>query len=151
MGFLADSPYIKPMDLKINLSVDGIATSDNDTNEIISNDVIQKISFAAGGEKNEYDFVTYVAKDKRDNRYCHVFDCDILSDDVLATIGQIFNILQDDIADDLEKDQSEVAKLSDKIDNPLYHAMAGNKPRNDTATLNVAYDDSESNDNALYD
>ena len=56
----------------------GIATSDLGSNEIISNDDIKKISFAAGGSQNEYDFITYVAKDKRDNRYCHVFDCSIL-------------------------------------------------------------------------
>jgi hypothetical protein len=42
------------MDLKINMSVEGIATSSLDENEIISNDVITKISFAAGGEKGEY-------------------------------------------------------------------------------------------------
>ena len=45
------------------------ATSDLQSNEIISNDDIKKISFAAGGSQNEYDFITYVAKDKRDNRY----------------------------------------------------------------------------------
>jgi hypothetical protein len=56
------------MELKINLSVEGIATSDLTTNEIISNDDIKKISFAAGGDSSEYDFLTYVAKDKRDNR-----------------------------------------------------------------------------------
>lgn len=33
--------------------------------------------------------MTYVAKDKRENRYCHVFDCGILSDDVLSTIGTL--------------------------------------------------------------
>lgn len=45
--------YIKEMDLKINMSVEGIATSSLDENEVISNDVITKISFAAGGEKGE--------------------------------------------------------------------------------------------------
>jgi len=150
-SFLADTPYIKEMDLKINLSVEGIATSDLNSNEIISNDVINKISFAAGGEKNEYDFVTYVAKDKRDNRYCHVFDCGILSDDVLATIGQIFNILQEPDNEDLIKDQAKVASNVDKLDNPLYHAMANGKPRHDTATVNAAYDDSENNGEATYD
>lgn len=148
-SFLADTPYIKEMDLKINLSVEGIATSDLNSNEIISNDVISKISFAAGGEKNEYDFVTYVAKDKRDNRYCHVFDCAILSDDVLATIGQIFNILTDADGSDLKADQQKIS--GDKLDNPLYHAMAGSRPRQDTATVNIAYDDSEANADATYD
>lgn len=151
-SFLADAPYIKEMDLKINLSVEGIATSDLNNNEIISNDVISKISFAAGGEKNEYDFVTYVAKDKRDNRYCHVFDCGILSDDVLATIGQIFNILTNDPQDELQEAQAEVQKHGEqqKLDNPLYHAMAGGNHGN--ATANAAYDDgnAEYGDDAAY-
>eukprot|EP00038_Savillea_parva_P006083 m.161576 g.161576 ORF g.161576 m.161576 type:complete len:313 (+) comp12090_c0_seq1:67-1005(+) len=123
--FLADQPYIKEMDLKINMSVEGIATSSLDENEIISNDVITKISFAAGGEKGEYDFVTYVAKDKRENRYCHVFDCGILSDDVLSTIGQIFNILTKDekTISELQK-QKQQAASTPQLDNPLYHAMA---------------------------
>lgn len=35
---------------------------------MLSNDPIGKISFATGGEKDDYNVVTYVAKDKRDNR-----------------------------------------------------------------------------------
>ena len=76
---------------------------------MISLDEMSKISYAAGGEGTDYDFVTYIAKDKRDNRCmldhtppsnvlslspdCHVFDCGLLSDDVLATIGQSFTIM----------------------------------------------------------
>lgn len=168
------------MDLKINMSVEGIATSSLDENEVISNDVITKISFAAGGEKGEcvnptdiffmysgcnlrstdpsldhrYDFVTYVAKDKRENRYCHVFDCGILSDDVLSTIGecsdilctntqvtefviiaagQIFNILTKDenTIQTLKKQKEEIATAppggAPQLDNPLYHAMANDQ------------------------
>jgi len=144
--FLADAPYIKEMDLKINMSVEGIATSSLDDNEIISNDTITKISFAAGGEKHEYDFVTYVAKDKRENRYCHVFDCGILSDDVLSTIGQIFNILTNPEAATAEIQQgaAEVQGVGEApLDNPLYHAMAGQAAaRSESAAINVAYDDS---------
>ena len=48
-----------------------------------------------------------MAKDKRGNRYCHVFDCSILADDVLATVGQIFNILQNKVSgEDISKDQA---------------------------------------------
>lgn len=142
--FLADSPYVKPMELKINLSVEGIATSDLTSNEIISNDDIKKISFAAGGDAAEYDFLTYVAKDKRDNRYCHVFDCSILADDVLSTIGQIFNILTNNADEDLEADKAVIAAApTPTVDNPLYHAMAGGgggAPRASVGNLNAAYD-----------
>lgn len=134
------------MGLKINLSVEGIATSDNDTNEIISNDDIKKISFAAGGKTSEYDFVTYVAKDKRDNRYCHVFDCGILADDVLSTIGQIFSILTNQADEDLERDAEVFTSDPDapQLDNPLYHAMAeAPKKRKSSAEINAAYDEAQ--------
>lgn len=169
-SFLADSPYVKVMELKINLSVEGIATSDLGTNEIISNDDIKKISFAAGGQSNDYDFVTYVAKDKRDNRYCHVFDCSILADDVLATIGQIFSLLTsgggggDGDAPDLAGDAQVAAAVikganAPPVGNPLYDAMAGGKlssggsvrnaPRG-AGSSNPSYDEAEGG-SATYD
>ena len=36
--------------------------------QVISLDEMAKISFAAGGEHEDYDFICYIAKDKRDNR-----------------------------------------------------------------------------------
>lgn len=171
--FLSDTPYIKEMDLKLNMSVEGIATSSLDENETISNDVITKISFAAGGEKAEYDFVTYVAKDKRENRYCHVFDCGILSDDVLSTIGQIFSILtkDDKTIKQLKKQKEELAVKApavggNTLDNPLYHAMVDSQnaagyldvrpedvagaPRAEQASVNASYDAGDSK-NPIYD
>lgn len=145
--FLADSPYVKVMELKINLSVEGIATSDLASNEIISNDDIKRISFAAGGSQNEYDFITYVAKDKRENRYCHVFDCSILADDVLATIGQIFNILTDKSGVELQAGREQLAESAPGTDNPLYHAMLGQPVESAAASrgaegqVNAAYDE----------
>lgn len=162
--FLADTPYVKVMELKINLSVEGIATSDLTSNEIISNDEIKKISFAAGGQQSEYDFVTYVAKDKRDNRYCHVFDCSILADDVLATIGQIFSILTNQSDEDKAEDRAAITQLIQNdeqlpIDNPLYAAVSGGviqtAPRKQSsAAINAAYDEADNGyggDDPTYD
>lgn len=140
-SFLAETPYIKLMELKLNLSTQGMATSDMDTNEVISNDDIKKVSFAAGGEKSDYDFITYVAKDKRDNRYCHVFDCGILADDVLATVGQIFSILTGSAVDDLDVDKHKFAEAAGKVDNPLYAALAGAVRPGATAMENAGYDE----------
>eukprot|EP00049_Salpingoeca_infusionum_P004482 m.79956 g.79956 ORF g.79956 m.79956 type:complete len:412 (+) comp12585_c1_seq1:477-1712(+) len=93
--YLAAAPYVSPMLLKLNISPQGIATSKMDSPDIVSNDPMKKISFATGGDDGRaYNFITYVAKDKRDNRYCHVFDCGAVSDDVLATLGQSFTILR---------------------------------------------------------
>jgi len=152
--FLADSPYVKVMELKINLSIEGIATSDLQSNEIISNDDIKKISFAAGGSQNEYDFITYVAKDKRDNRYCHVFDCSILADDVLATIGQIFNILTNSDQIDVAADAGKAVGAAAQLDNPLYHAMqqkaAPAGQSHGGGTVNAAYAEGDDGE-AMYD
>lgn len=150
-SYLADTPYIKLMELKLNLSTQGMATSDMDTNEVISNDDIKKVSFAAGGEKGDYDFITYVAKDKRDNRYCHVFDCGILADDVLATVGQIFNILTGSAADDLVTDREKFADAASKVDNPLYAAVANAVRPGATAVENAGYDEQSPDGMATYD
>ena len=44
----------KCADVCTNTNAAGIATSDLTSNEIISNDEIKKISFAAGGQQSEY-------------------------------------------------------------------------------------------------
>lgn len=90
--YIAEAPYVKVLDIKINISSEGIATSDLQQDNVLSNDPIGKISFATGGEKEAYSIITYVAKDKKENRYCHVFDCGALADDVLATLGQVFTL-----------------------------------------------------------
>ncbi len=36
--------------------------------QVISLDEMSRISFAAGGENDDYFFITYIAKDKRENR-----------------------------------------------------------------------------------
>jgi len=158
--YLADAPYIKVMDLKLNVSAQGLATSEIATNNVISLDEITKISFASGGQLTDYDFVTYVAKDKRDNRYCHVFDCGLLSDDVLATIGQSFSIMQEapDLADPkrlyqktpmtlprgatLPKD-STLPKTVPGVGNPLYRAQGGANPAVVALQAQGMYDNDE--------
>lgn len=147
--YIADSPYIKQMDLKLNMSTEGIATSELDGKpgeDIISNDSIAAISFAAGGQHELYDFVTYVAKDKRGNRYCHVFDCSILADDVLATVGQIFNILQNKVSgEDISKDQATIQQGVEDI-----YGVVEDVPHGaGAAHINQAYEEGDDGD-AVY-
>lgn len=71
------------------------ATSDPNDEGIINFHPMRLISLAAGGENEDYDMVSYVAKDKETGlRHLHVFDCGELSDSVLATIGQAFTLAQ---------------------------------------------------------
>lgn len=50
------------------------------------------ISFATGSEPADYTAIGYVAKDHRNMRECHVFECGDLASDVMATIGQAFEL-----------------------------------------------------------
>ena len=50
------------------------------------------ISFATGGDSTDYDVIGYVAKDSRNVREVHVFDCGHMAQDVMATIGQAFEL-----------------------------------------------------------
>jgi hypothetical protein len=50
------------------------------------------ISFATGGDANDYDMIGYVAKDARNMREVHVFDCGHMAHDVIATVGQAFEL-----------------------------------------------------------
>ena len=62
---------------------------------IIAFHPMRLISLASGGEKDYYDFISYVAKDKdSDKRECFVFDTGVFSDDVLSTMGQAFVLAQ---------------------------------------------------------
>ena len=50
------------------------------------------ISFATGGEGDEYNVIGYVAKDSANNRECHVFDCGDDAQNIISTIGQAFEL-----------------------------------------------------------
>ncbi len=60
--------------------------------QVIANHIMPCISFATGGDASEYDMIGYVAKDARNQRDVHVFDCGHMAHDVIATIGQAFEL-----------------------------------------------------------
>eukprot|EP00051_Salpingoeca_urceolata_P028340 m.486366 g.486366 ORF g.486366 m.486366 type:complete len:529 (-) comp24357_c0_seq1:47-1633(-) len=88
LGIAAEGIVIAPVDA----GEDG--TGKSKTRAILAFHAMQWISLAAGGEMEDYDMMAYVAKDSKGNRACHVFDCGLLSDDALATIGQAFTLAQ---------------------------------------------------------
>eukprot|EP01147_Barroeca_monosierra_P000793 gene793-4081_t len=90
LEYLADIPYIRVMDLRLNISVEGFATTTLNSSNLISNDPISKISFVTCGHKKTNEFIAYIAKDRLENRYCHVFQCGKNADRVIATMGQAF-------------------------------------------------------------
>ena len=50
------------------------------------------ISFATGGSAQNYTTIGYVAKDSRNVRECHVFDCGDMAQEIMATVGQAFEL-----------------------------------------------------------
>lgn len=60
--------------------------------QVIANHIMPCISFATGGDATEYDMIGYVAKDARNQRDVHVFDCGHMAHDIIATIGQSFEL-----------------------------------------------------------
>eukprot|EP01147_Barroeca_monosierra_P010530 gene10529-2657_t len=83
------SPDIMMEDIYLNISSAGIAIATGPGNDMIAFHRMSTISFAAGGDFEDYDMVAYVAK-SRLGRMCYVFDCGSHSNQVLATIGQAF-------------------------------------------------------------
>ena len=57
--------------------------------QVIANHIMPCISFATGGDAIDYDMIGYVAKDARNAREIHVFDCGHMAHDVIATVGQV--------------------------------------------------------------
>ena len=82
-------PEVKNQTIMLNISADGIVLATADEDGVIAHHRMTVISFAAGGDYEDYDVVAYVAK-SRLGRMCYVFDCGKNSNQVLATIGQAF-------------------------------------------------------------
>eukprot|EP00035_Acanthoeca_spectabilis_P020852 m.434912 g.434912 ORF g.434912 m.434912 type:complete len:448 (+) comp17784_c0_seq1:130-1473(+) len=80
------------LNVKFTVSTTGIALVVIETNEVIAEHLMPNISFATGGDAEDYEFVGYVAKDSTNYRECHVFDCGHLAADIIATIGQSFEL-----------------------------------------------------------
>ncbi|EGD79246.1 hypothetical protein PTSG_09968 [Salpingoeca rosetta] len=85
----AEEPEIKMQDIVVNISSAGIVLATEHEDAVIAFHRMTTISFAAGGDFEDYDMVAYVAK-SRLGRMCYVFDCGAHSNQVLATIGQAF-------------------------------------------------------------
>eukprot|EP00047_Mylnosiga_fluctuans_P002114 m.223237 g.223237 ORF g.223237 m.223237 type:complete len:461 (-) comp10897_c0_seq1:59-1441(-) len=89
---LADEARVTNQNIKLTISTTGIALVLIGTNQVIANHIMPCISFATGGDAVDYDVIGYVAKDQRNVREVHVFDCGHMAPDVMATIGQAFEL-----------------------------------------------------------
>ncbi|XP_074649704.1 SHC-transforming protein 1-like [Tubulanus polymorphus] len=93
--FLGDRPSMLYAGSNVNLTVttESLILTVMETGELIGDHHMQGISFASGGDADTMDFVSYVAKDTRHGRACHVLECGGgLAQDVITTIGQAFEL-----------------------------------------------------------
>lgn len=92
---IADSPNMSFAGTNVTLKVSSVSLSltSLETNQLIANHEMPKISFASGGDSETLDFVSYIAKDASELRACYVLECGGgLAKDVIATIGQAFEL-----------------------------------------------------------
>lgn len=89
---LNNDPVAKNLRVKLTISTSGIALVTVDPERVIANHGMPNISFATGGDAEDYDLIGYVAKDSRGKRECHVFDCGHMAADIIATVGQAFEL-----------------------------------------------------------
>eukprot|EP00043_Microstomoeca_roanoka_P007137 m.68971 g.68971 ORF g.68971 m.68971 type:complete len:496 (+) comp13708_c4_seq1:216-1703(+) len=89
---LTADPLIRNWDVKFTVSTSGIALVVVQTNDVIANHIMPCISFATGGEAYGYTTIGYVAKDSRNIRECHVFECGEMAPEIMATLGQAFEL-----------------------------------------------------------
>eukprot|EP00038_Savillea_parva_P006611 m.164778 g.164778 ORF g.164778 m.164778 type:complete len:439 (-) comp12470_c0_seq1:158-1474(-) len=89
---LVAPPTPRMLNVKFTVSTTGIALVVIETNEVIAEHIMPNISFATGGDADDFEFVGYVAKDRMGTRECHVFDCGHLAADIIATLGQAFEL-----------------------------------------------------------
>jgi len=89
---IRDDPVAKMLNTKLTISTTGIALQVIETNQVIANHIMPNISFATGGDPEEFEIIGYVSKDNNNKRECHVFDCGHMAADVIATVGQAFEL-----------------------------------------------------------
>lgn len=80
----------------LNISSSRLALFRLEDGRTVSQHDMPNISFASGGDPDALDFVAYVAKDHRYGRVCFVLECGGVAQNVIATIGQAFELRYQD-------------------------------------------------------
>ncbi|EDQ87487.1 uncharacterized protein MONBRDRAFT_33313 [Monosiga brevicollis MX1] len=89
---LVEDPVAMNLNVRLKISVTGLTIQVIETGEIIGTHIVPSISFATGDRPNTYERIGYIAKDQRNNRECHVFDCGSRANEIMVTIGQAFEL-----------------------------------------------------------
>eukprot|EP00056_Hartaetosiga_gracilis_P013745 m.230309 g.230309 ORF g.230309 m.230309 type:complete len:782 (-) comp13892_c0_seq1:122-2467(-) len=124
-------PEIVLENVIINISSAGIVIASEDDEEVIAFHRMPTISFAVGGDYEDYDCIAYVAKTKR-GRKCFVFDCGMHSNEVLATLGQAFVTAREEMEEEeaefdeeLEEEFGEYANQFQQLTDQEYQDLYG--------------------------
>ncbi|CAH0562487.1 unnamed protein product [Brassicogethes aeneus] len=92
---ISDTPDMTYAGMNVSLRVSSLnlTLTSLETNQVIADHEMPRISFASGGDTDTLDFVGYIAKGDNDLRACYVLECGGgLAKDVISTIGQAFEL-----------------------------------------------------------
>jgi hypothetical protein len=106
-------PEVKMERIVLNISAEGIVLATIQEDGVLAHHRMTTISFACGGDYEDYDMIAYVAK-SRLGRMCYVFDCGDNSNQVLATIGQAFVSASQQMEEEVEAE--DFANLETELD-----------------------------------
>lgn len=92
---MSEQPLMKHTgtDVKLTVCSKYLMLINLETNELLSQHDMPRISFASGGDTDTLDFVAFVAKQPDEWRACYVLECGGgLAKTLISTIGQAFDL-----------------------------------------------------------
>jgi SHC-transforming protein 1 len=95
LSYIADKPELANSgeDVTLTISSNLLRLVNSETNVLIGEYDMPKISFASGGDTDTLDFVAFVAKTSDDWRACYVLECvGGYASEIIATIGDAFEL-----------------------------------------------------------
>eukprot|EP00045_Choanoeca_perplexa_P013704 m.156146 g.156146 ORF g.156146 m.156146 type:complete len:778 (-) comp16431_c0_seq2:103-2436(-) len=121
---------VRMQDIVLNISVEGIVLATPEEENVIAHHRMTCISYACGGDFEDYEQVAYVAK-TRLGRICYIFDCGAYSNQVLATLGQAFvtagemQAIEDEEYEDLDEEYNMYQDQYDGMTQQEYEDLYG--------------------------
>jgi SHC-transforming protein 1 len=95
LSYIADKPELSNCgeDVTLTISSNLLRLVNSETNVLIGEYDMPKISFASGGDTDTLDFVAFVAKTSNDWRACYVLECvGGYASEIISTIGDAFEL-----------------------------------------------------------
>lgn len=131
---MSEAPLMKHTgtDVKLTVCSKYLLLMNLETNEVLSQHDMPRISFASGGDTDTLDFVAFVAKQPDEWRACYVLECGGgLAKTLISTIGQAFDLRYNEYfvksqeTENLNTDKEYYNDLPDKLPPEMMEADNG--------------------------